>query len=108
MKINITDFSSGFNVATATVILMAAITPAKAQADRGAIAPLPNNVVNGLFTPTQSQKFFHEGRAAFEREVEIFNNPERYTNKELLEFDPELIEQMKQLKLKKQVTSNEE
>lgn len=96
-------------VATATIILIAAITPATAQSDRGASALfLPNNVINGLFTPTQSQRFFEEGRIAFEREVEIFNHPERYQGEDLLQFDRELIEQMKQLQPKKEVTSNSE
>lgn len=39
-----------------------------------------NNVdfeaLNGLFTPTESARFFQAGRADFEREVESFNHPE--------------------------------
>ena len=107
MKTNTTNFSSWFKVATVSTILIAAITPATAQSDPGAIAPsLPNNVINGLFTPTQSQEFFEEGRAAFEREVEIFNNPERYADEDLLQFDRELIKEMEQLQQKE--TRNEE
>lgn len=94
-------------VATVSIIFIAAITPATAQSDRGATVPsLPNDVVNGLFTPTQSQRFFQEGRKAFEREVEIFNNPERYEGEKILQFDRELIEEMKQLQ--QEETSNEE
>ena len=52
------------------------------------------DVLNGLFTPTQSDRFFQAGREDFEREVEFFNHPERYFKDDLLHIDPELIEQM--------------
>ena len=52
------------------------------------------NVLNGLFTPTESERFFQAGREDFEREVEMFNHPERYLSDDLLKINPELIEQM--------------
>lgn len=52
------------------------------------------DALNGLFTPTQSERFFQAGRADFKREVEIFNHPELYLRDDLLQIDPELIEQM--------------
>ena len=78
------------------IVAIAAVETAKAQQ-----APdLPDlNVINGLFTPTQSERFFREGRENFEREIEIFNHPERYLNDELLQFDSELIEQMERSQL---------
>jgi hypothetical protein len=50
--------------------------------------------LNGLFTPTEATRFFQAGRVDFEREVEIFNHPERYLRDDLLQINPELIEQM--------------
>ncbi len=52
------------------------------------------NALNGLFTPTQSERFFQAGREDFEREVEIFNHPEHYLSDDLLQIDPEMVEQM--------------
>ena len=52
------------------------------------------NSLNGLFTPTQSQRFFRTGRERFEREIEIFTNPDKYLNNNLLSIDPAAIEQM--------------
>ena len=52
------------------------------------------DVLNGLFTPTQASRFFEAGREDFAREVEIFNHPERYLSDDLLQIDPEIIEQM--------------
>ena len=52
--------------------------------------------LNGLFTPTQSERFFQAGRENFEREIEIFTHPEKYLRDDLLQIDPELIEQMNQ------------
>ena len=50
--------------------------------------------LNGLFTPTQSERFFQAGRENFEREIEIFTHPEKYWRDDLLQIDPKLIEQM--------------
>lgn len=73
------------------IVAIAAMKTAKAQR----VPDLPDlNVINGLFTPTQSERFFREGRENLEREIEIFNHPERYLNDELLQFDSELIEKM--------------
>ncbi|MCC0178172.1 hypothetical protein I4641_14410 [Waterburya agarophytonicola K14] len=51
-------------------------------------------VLNGLFTPTQSERFFETGREDFEREIEIFTHPEKYWHDDLLQIDSESIEQM--------------
>ncbi len=68
------------------IVMLAAITTAKAQ--------IYFDLVNGLFTPTQSEGFFQAGRADFEQEIELFTHPERYPSKDLLQIDPELIEQI--------------
>lgn len=57
------------------------------------------DVINGLFTPNQSERFFQAGREDFEREVEIFNHPERYLNEDLLQINPELVDRMNQIQL---------
>lgn len=72
----------------AIVIGLLAVFAAKAESN------LNFDALNGLFTPTQSERFFQAGRADFEREVEIFNHPELYLRDDLLQIDPELIEQM--------------
>ncbi|MEM8828400.1 MAG: hypothetical protein AAGE96_03465 [Cyanobacteria bacterium P01_G01_bin.19] len=50
--------------------------------------------LNGLFTPTQSERFFQAGRENFEREIEIFTHPEKYLRSDVLKIDPEAIKQM--------------
>lgn len=75
-------------VLAVAIVILAAITTAKAQ--------VPLNVINGLFTPTQADRFFQAGRKDFEKEVERFNYPERYSGGDLLQISPELIEQMDQ------------
>ena len=53
------------------------------------------DVLNGLFTPTQSERFFQAGREDFERrEVEFLNHPEIYLKDDLLQMDSELLEQI--------------
>ena len=53
------------------------------------------DLINGLFTPTQSQDFFQLGREQFEKELEIFIDLENYLNDNLLQIDPALTEQIK-------------
>lgn len=79
------------SVIAALMLLAIAFKPAQAQ-------QIPNlNVINGLFTPTQSERFFREGRQKFERELEIFKHPERYFNDDLLKLDLEPIEERSHL-----------
>lgn len=41
--------------------------------------PLPNqSVLNGLYSPTASERFFEEGKRNIERETIILFNPELY------------------------------
>ncbi|MDJ0572823.1 MAG: hypothetical protein QNJ53_27800 [Pleurocapsa sp. MO_192.B19] len=89
MKTNTSGFVfNWFNslIVAIVLVLLNVITTANAQTNV--------NVLDGLFTPTQSERFFQAGRKNFEQEVEIFNNPERYLGNDLLQIDPELIEQM--------------
>lgn len=75
----------------ATIIGFLTVIAAKAEND------LNFDALNGLFTPTQSEKFFQAGREDFEREIKFFNHPERYLREDLLKIDSELIEQMNQI-----------
>ncbi|MEM7757689.1 MAG: hypothetical protein AAF298_06160 [Cyanobacteria bacterium P01_A01_bin.40] len=52
------------------------------------------DTLNGLFTPTQSERFFQAGRENFKHELEILSHPERYLWDDSLQIDPELLEQM--------------
>ena len=96
MKSNSTHFVfNWFNslLVAIAIVIFAAIKTANAQSN----VNVPTSVLNGLFSPTQSERFFQAGREDFEREIAIFNDPERYLNGDLLRIDPELIEQMNQL-----------
>ena len=80
---------SWFNTLLVAVIIgFLAVTAAKAENN------LDFDALNGLFTPTQSERFFQEGRENFEREVEILSHPEQYLWNDSLQIDPELLEQM--------------
>lgn len=48
-------------------------------------------VINGLFSPTQSERFFQEGRRSFESEVEILTNSEDHFKDDILQITPELL-----------------
>ena len=43
------------------------------------------SVLNGLFSPTASERFFEEGKLNIEREVKILTNPERYQREDILQ-----------------------
>lgn len=77
------------------IVILAAMTTAKAQ--KG-IEPnnIDLNMIDGLFTPTESQRFFQAGREDFAREIRIFLHPERYLKDDILQIDPELRQQMHQ------------
>ena len=49
------------------------------------------NTLNGLFTPTKSQRYFQEGRRDFDIQVEILNDPDYYFNQQIPQFDEELL-----------------
>ena len=72
------------------IVILTAMTTAKAQND------IDLNMTKGLFTPTESQRFFQEGREDFAQEVRIFLHPERYLNGDILQINPELRQQMNQ------------
>ena len=89
---NLNFFSNSFNTLLLAVALgMLVVVAAKAESN------FNFDVLNGLFTPTQSERFFQAGREDFEREIDIFNHPELYPSEDLLQIDPELVGQMNRL-----------
>jgi hypothetical protein len=57
--------------------------------------PVPletSSVRNGLYTPTNSQRFFEQGRVNFEREIKRFQE-DKNTTSNLLTIDEEIISQ---------------
>ena len=85
-------FSFFSTLLLALIIGILSVIAAKAQTG------VNSNVVNGLFTPTQAEKFFQAGREEFEREIKIFYHPELYLGDELLQIDSELIKQINRTK----------
>ena len=90
MKTNNKDFVFSWLNTLLVAVIMGFLTVLAVKAESN----FNFDVLNGLFTPTQSERFFQAGRENFEREVEIFNHPERYLEDDLLHIDPKLIEQM--------------
>lgn len=82
---------SWFNtLLVAITILLVSVVAAKSEKS------FDFDMLHGLFTPTQSERFFQAGRENFEQEIEIFNHPERYLRDDVLQITPELIDQMKE------------
>ena len=101
MKTNIQHFVSSF--CTSLVLVGILVTwGAMGRTLAQNTLPTPNQSdLNGLFTPTSSQRFFEEGRQKFEREVEILTNPERYYGGSLLQIntiDIEIIDEEEEMK----------
>ncbi|MEM8723461.1 MAG: hypothetical protein AAGE84_29955 [Cyanobacteria bacterium P01_G01_bin.39] len=99
MKTNTSGFAfSWFNslMLAVAIVILAAVSTAKGKnnASAASVPSIPNNVINGLFTPTQADRFFQTGREDFEQEIKTFNHPQLDLGDDLLRFDPELIEQM--------------
>ncbi len=96
MKTNTLHFVSHWFeclVIAIAIVLMLAGDTAKAQND---LSTVDGFVLNGLFTPTAAQRFFERGRENFDREARILEDPERYFAGDILQIDPEIIEEMKQ------------
>ncbi len=103
MKINTKHFFSGF---CTSLVVVGILVTWGAMGRTLAQNTLPNfnqSDLNGLFTPTSSQRFFEEGRRNFSREVEILANPERYYDGSLLQIntidiDVEVIDERGEIK----------
>ena len=82
MKINTLNFASFCCIyGVLASVILGAVGAAKAQE----AVPLPNqSVLNGLYSPTASERFFEEGKKKIERETKILLNPELYNRENLL------------------------
>lgn len=81
----------------AIALTIGAITATSAQ-DNLPAAPTPDftPAFNGLFSPTAAERFFETGRNNFEREIDFVNDSEDHFSDDLLQLDPELVQQMKE------------
>ena len=52
------------------------------------------SILNRLFAPTQSERFFEAGREDFKQEIEIFTYSERSWRDDLLQIDPKLRDRL--------------
>ena len=73
MKINPLRFASFFCIyGVFTSVIIGAMDTAKAQE----AVSMPNqSLLNGLYSPTASERFFEEGKKKIERETKILVNP---------------------------------
>lgn len=78
-------------------ILLGAIATAKAQNNFPSVAEFDSSL-NGLFSPTASERFFNAGREDFEDEIDFINNSDIY-DEDLLSVDEDIREQIKQIQL---------
>ena len=76
----------------AIAITIGAITTSSAQNN----PPVQTPNINGLFLPTAAQRFFETGRNNFEKEIDSIIDSEDRFNKDILQLNPELVEQMKE------------
>jgi hypothetical protein len=62
--------------------------------------PMPNqSVLNGLYSPTASERFFEEGKKKIERETKILVNPQRYKKEGILKnniVNTKIIEELEE------------
>lgn len=72
----------------------------KAQAQQTVPLPLPNQtVLNGLYSPTASERFFEKGKRSIERETRILTNPKLNQRENLLKnntVNSEIIEELEE------------
>lgn len=75
------------------ILTAGTITTSSAQDN---IPAVPTPTFNGLFSPTAADRFFETGRNNFEREIDFVNDSEDRFSDDLLQLDPELVQQMKE------------
>lgn len=82
MRINTLHFASFFCIyGTFASVIIGAMGTAFAETT----PPIPNqSVLNGLYSPTASERFFEEGKRKIERERRILINPEIYRREGIL------------------------
>ena len=102
MKTNILRFVSCFSTSLAIAIVLVIIS-AMSTAEANNNTPVPRtlpdihpSVLNGLFSPTASERFLEEGRRRLEREVDILTHPERYEREDILKIDTTKIKNIEE------------
>lgn len=82
MKINNLHLASFLCIcSTFTSVIVGSMDTAFAETT----LPMPNqSVLNGLYSPTASERFFEEGKRKIERERRILINPEIYRREGIL------------------------
>ena len=96
MRTNTLHFVSFFCTSLAiaiALVIIGAMSTAKAQ---NSVPNINQSVLNGLFSPRASDRFFEEGRRKMEREAEILANPERYKREDILKIDMIDIKKIKE------------
>ncbi len=97
MKINNLHFAYFLCIcSTFASVMISAMDTALAQ-----ISPsMPNqSVLNGLYSPTASERFFEEGKKKIEKQTLILVNPERYKPESILKINivnTKIIEELEQ------------
>jgi len=97
MKINTLNFTSLCCIyGIFTSVMIGAIDTAFAETT----VPLPNqSVLNGLYSPTASERFFEEGKRNIEKQTQILINSERYKREDILKnniVNSKIIEELEQ------------
>ena len=80
-------FSQAIAVSFTTLTLLNGINIAVQGQD------IPQDVINGLFYPRSSQRFFEQGRSIFEREIQIFFYRQHLSLENILKTSDQLLQQ---------------
>jgi hypothetical protein len=93
MKINllpVVERLSSITFIVLAIVVIPLVDSLKAQEN--------SQILNGLFTPTNAQRFFEQGRREFQREEKIFVDREDYFNGDILKIKEEFTSQEKKPK----------
>ena len=75
-----------------TIVLGITVSPTlRAQPANFNVSFPSQQITNGLFAPTNSQRFFEEGRRQFETEIQNLRENQDSAPEELLKIDPEVL-----------------
>lgn len=55
-------------------------------------------MINGLFTPTEPDRFFQEGRRKFDAKTRVLDNAKYYFDNDILDISPEVLRQEQEKK----------
>ncbi|MBV6625785.1 MAG: hypothetical protein KI793_23135 [Rivularia sp. (in: Bacteria)] len=97
MKTNTLHFASLVCIyGTFATVIIGAMDTALAEST----VPLPDqSVLNGLYSPTASERFFEEGQRNIQRETKILLNPELYRREGILKnniINSQIIEELEE------------